>query len=212
MDQVRTQIPPRRSAQPVYRERRTTVAQTIEPDEEERQTRPGSALRLSAQKPGQRVRDPFQTQAVTSWKPQHRGKPPIVYVVGGMIALVLLWLIASAIGSGLQRWNYGPVPTYQVDAVVGHQDSVARPSHFIATVFNDRGVIIEFPGGNTDGAIDYGSIFFGGSTAPLTLEFRDVNGDRRPDMIVKADGNFAGLMINDGTKFRPVKPGESYSL
>jgi serine/threonine protein kinase len=107
--------------------------------------------------------------------------------------------------------RYGLPRTFQIDAVVGHRgDSATHPSHFIAINLNEQAVIIELPAGNAAAArlylvsIPAGS---GNELAPITLEFRDVNGDGKPDMIVHihlASGDQMHVFVNDGTTFKPA--------
>ena len=74
--------------------------------------------------------------------------------------------------------------TYQV---VGHGDSAAHPTHFIAVNLHAKIIIIEIPGGDSSHARIYsGPTLFSdnGHTIPVTLEFSDVNGDGKIDMVV----------------------------
>ncbi len=51
----------------------------------------------------------------------------------------------------------------------------------------------------------------GQDLTPVTLNFKDVNGDGKLDMIIHIqDQTF--VFINDGTQFRPLKPGEHITL
>jgi hypothetical protein len=45
----------------------------------------------------------------------------------------------------------------------------------------------------------------------VTLEFKDVNGDGKTDMIIEA-GNSRFVYINDHGTFRPQRAGEQVSL
>jgi hypothetical protein len=95
--------------------------------------------------------------------------------------------------------------TYQTDQVVGHNDSIGHPTHFIAVNLNSRTTIIEIPGGNSSRARIYsGPTLFSdnGDTIPVTLEFYDVNGDGKIDMIVHV-GDQKIIYLNDGTQFKP---------
>lgn len=125
-----------------------------------------------------------------------------------MLALIALWVIASlALAWGTQRYNdirYGTPRTAQYDEVVGHNDSPAHPSHFIAMNLNRHVVIVEFVGGDPAKSFSYtGPYLFGpgGDLTPVTLEFRDVNRDHLPDMIIHMQDQTT-IFINTGTKFR----------
>lgn len=58
----------------------------------------------------------------------------------GLMALANWWHVTQ------DDWHYGRPRTYQMDAVVGHNDLPANPSHFIALNLNRHIQVIEFPG------------------------------------------------------------------
>jgi hypothetical protein len=101
--------------------------------------------------------------------------------------------------------TYGRPRTFQIDAVVGHNDSAAHPSHFLALNLNHHIVLIEIPGGDVARSIIYSGptlLGDGQDLTPVTLTFADVNGDGRLDMLVHiADQTM--VFLNNGTKFVP---------
>ncbi len=100
--------------------------------------------------------------------------------------------------------HYGRPRTMQVDAVVGHQDSRAHPSHFIALNLHRQVLIIELPGGDAAHMHVYmGPVLMGEGSdlMPVTLEVRDVNGDHTPDLVVHIQQNTI-VFVNDGGTFR----------
>lgn len=138
-----------------------------------------------------------------------------VFVGLCMFIMILGWVALGALGSWWKTtqddWHYGRPRTFQIDAVVGHNnDSAANPSHFLALNLNRRIEIIELPAGDPSKARIYsGPTMFGQEQdlLPVTLSFRDVNGDGRPDMLVwVADSHF--VFINENGAFRPARPGE----
>ncbi|TMC44970.1 MAG: hypothetical protein E6J31_01095 [Chloroflexi bacterium] len=144
-----------------------------------------------------------------------KGKVHWLLPVGiGMIAMLVLWELGSlALAWGMQRYDdirYGIPRTYQTDAVVGHGgDNAQRPSHFIAVNLNRQAIVVEFPAGSQSGALSYVVPYYilgpGGDLTPITLEFRDVTADGKPDMIIhmhlpSQDQTY--VFINAGTKFR----------
>ncbi|HLX41489.1 MAG TPA: hypothetical protein VKR42_13230 [Ktedonobacteraceae bacterium] len=136
-------------------------------------------------------------------------------LIGGMLVMSILILSFSAIGSWWHNYQddltYGRPRTFQMDAVVGHNDSLSNPSHFIFINLNRHVEIIEFPGGDASKARVYsGPVLFGDGQdlIPITGEFRDVNGDGKPDMIVHIQDQQL-IFINTGTEFRPLQPGET---
>ncbi len=147
----------------------------------------------------------------------HRRYRPhwLLYVGLAMFIMVVGWVLFSAVSTWWQvtqdDWHYGRPRTYQVDQVVGHNDSAANPSHFIALNLNRRIEIIEFPGGDPSKAKIYlGPTLLGDGQdlAAVTLTFKDVNGDGKPDMIVNVE-NSHFIYINDNGSFRPARSGEA---
>ncbi len=143
---------------------------------------------------------------------------PLLAALGGMLAMALLAYGVMAFGAWWQIHQddvqYGRPRTYQFDAVVGHNDSAANPTHFICVNLNRHVEIIEFPGGDaTHARIYQGPVLFGDGQdlTPVTAEVRDVNGDGKPDLIVHIQDQQI-VFINDGTQFRPLKPGEQVNL
>jgi hypothetical protein len=149
---------------------------------------------------------------------KRRRRSPWSAVIIGMLVMIGLVISFSALSSWWQVHQddatYGRPRTYQIDAVVGHHDGVNNPSHFIFMNLNRHVIIIEFPGGDPTRALTYtGPTLFGdgGDLIPVTGEFKDVNGDHLPDMLVHVQDQTL-VYINDGSKFRPLRPGEHVNL
>lgn len=133
---------------------------------------------------------------------------PLLLLALGMIAVLVVWTLLHA---GLNWWtnamdyvHYGYPRTYQVDAVVGHNDSTNNPSHFVATNLHGHIEIIEFPGGDgTHARIYLGPQLFGpdADKTPVTLQFADVNADHKPDMLIFFQSSWF-VLINDQDSFR----------
>jgi hypothetical protein len=131
-----------------------------------------------------------------------------------MLAMLILWtLLMFVVGwfnTTMDDIHYGRPRTFQIDAVVGHNDSQANPSHFIAINLNRRIEIIEMPGGDASHARIYlGPQLYGEGEdlTPVTLSFIDVNGDHKPDMIIHFQTSQI-VFINDQGGFRPLRPEE----
>ena len=139
---------------------------------------------------------------------------PLLLLGIGMIVMLVLWtLLTLAANWWNTTWNdihYGRPRTFQTDAVVGHNDSAANPSHFIAINLNGRIEGIEFPGGDASKARIYiGPQLYGNGQEliPVTLSFVDVNGNHLPDMIIHfQDTNI--VYVNDQGGFRPANASE----
>ncbi len=132
----------------------------------------------------------------------------------GMLAMLALWAGLSMLGSWWQLHQddaiYGRPRTSQTDAVVGHADSANNPSHFIAINLNRHVVIIELPGGDSAKAKIYSvTTLFGDrqDLTPVTLSFKDVNGDGLPDMEIHLQDQTI-VLLNDNGGFRPPRQGE----
>lgn len=138
----------------------------------------------------------------------------LAFVVIAAVVMMLGWYVVNAvIGWWLvmqDDMRYGRPRTYQVDQVVGHNDSLASPSHFMAINLNRHVEVIEFPGGDAAHARVYmGPVLVGAGQdlATVTLTFKDLNHDGRPDMIINVqDSHF--IFINAPDQFREPRPGE----
>ncbi len=141
-----------------------------------------------------------------------------VYVGVAMLVMLIGWIAFSSLASWWQvtqdDWHYGRPRTFQTDAVVGHNDSDTNPSHFMAVNLQRHVEIIEMPGGDASKAKIYvGPVLIGQGQdlAVVTLNFKDVNSDGNPDMIVNIqDSRF--VFINENGGFRPARPGEKVQL
>jgi hypothetical protein len=143
----------------------------------------------------------------------------MLYVGVGMIAALALWVLGSSLLAwGSAKYNdivYGYPRTFQTDAVVGQGgDSKSQPSHFIAVNLHGQVIIIELMAGNPAKSISYtGPDLFesGGDRIPVTLQFCDVTGNGKPDMLVHIQDKVF-VFINDGTKFRPSNANDKIHL
>ena len=158
------------------------------------------------------------TGKVPTARGRQRGLHWLLYVGVGMLVMLVLWVIGSAaLAWGLARYDdvrYGYPRTFQTDAVVGHGDDAQHPSHFIAINLHRHVVIIEFMGGNPARSISYGGPYLfeaGGDLTPVTLEFRDVTGGGRPDMLIHIQDQTI-VFVNTGTQFRPQNSSDHIQL
>jgi hypothetical protein len=141
--------------------------------------------------------------------------PHWLLLVGiGMLVTLLLWVAGMSVvqqaRSLLATWRYGIPRTAQYDAVVGHADSRAHPSHFIAVNLNGQVWVFELPGGDGTHARIYLGPHLppGEALEPVTLQFRDLSGDKKPDMVILVDGQPVMVYLNTTVKgvpaFRPA--------
>lgn len=142
-----------------------------------------------------------------------------LFVGIGMLAMLALWVGLQWLGNWWQLHQdystYGYPRTWQTDAVVGHNgDSKENPSHFIFLNLNGHVEVIEFPAGDATKARIYIGptlVTDGGDLIPVTGEFADVNGDGKPDMIIRIQDQRM-VFINTGDGFRPLQQGEHVTL
>lgn len=135
-----------------------------------------------------------------------------------MLAMAALFLALSSVATWIQEKRddvtYGRPRTFQLDAVVGHHDSPASPSHFIALNLHRHIEVIELPGGDVTSMKVYAiTTLFGdgGDFTPVTLRVRDVTGDGKPDLLVHIQETVI-VLVNDQGTFRAAKPGEVKGL
>jgi len=158
-------------------------------------------------------------------RPRSRSRlHPLFFLGVGMLATLALIAVLSIVTTWftttLNDLRYGRPRTFQVDAYVGHNESPGMPSHFLAVNLHGRIEIIELPGGDASHARIYIGPQLYGSDAdliPVTLSFIDVNGDKKPDMIITfhsigwlgfSDSKQQLVYINENGGFRPARPNE----
>jgi hypothetical protein len=167
--------------------------------------------------PEPRTMRPAPERRTTTPQPRRRSGPRLhwlVYVGGAMLLMMIGWMALSEFANWWQTTqdtlHYGYPRTFQVDAVVGHADSAAHPSHFIALNLHGQIRIIEFPGGDVTRAKVYiGPDLMGPGQdlTPVTLSFKDTSGNGKPEMIVTV-GTAHYLYRNAGSTFVPPKPSQ----
>ncbi len=138
------------------------------------------------------------------------------------VGLTCIAILAVCVGGSLAvTWwhgfqdelRYGRPRTAQYDVRVGHGDD-HTPSHFLVVNLNKQIEVIELPGGDAIKARVYiGPTLVGDGEdlTPVTLEFRDVNGDHKPDMILHI-GDSRTVFINENGAFRLAKPTDNITL
>ena len=125
-----------------------------------------------------------------------------------MCVMLLGYVLVSALGTwfnGLRDdMTYGKTRTYQIDQAVGHNDSLAHPTHFIAENLKGKILVIEIQGGDPSKTKIYyvTSLTPDQATVPVTLSFLDMNGDGKVDMLVSVGDKFSVGYINTGTDFK----------
>jgi hypothetical protein len=149
--QRRTEIPPRRSATQAQSIIRRQPVETEE-DYFEPPRMPNSAIRYVDRQGNQVIQRGRQRIVIHDEPPPRKSHWMLTLGIGMILMLALyvglMWVSNWWINRQLDA-TYGFPRTYQVDAVVGHNnDSPANPSHFIFLNLNGHVEIIEIPAGD----------------------------------------------------------------
>lgn len=209
MDNYTTRIPARRTAQQARPRPAPAPAPDIEEDDRYYlPTQMPRSARRYVNTEGHEVIERGNKRLVIHRQPPPRRLHWSIFVGVGMLAALVLFLAGNwAVGAWQAHQidaQYGYPRTWQTDAVVGHNDSSAHPSHFIFLNLHAHVVIIEFPGGDISHTRIYsGPTVFGpdGDKVPITGSFEDVNEDGKPDLIVHIQGQTI-VYLNNGTEFK----------
>lgn len=146
---------------------------------------------------------PFPTRAarpVPAWRLSLIG-------AGALVGVLAIYAILSALFTFVQvkadDITYGRPRTTQLDGYFGHAgEQDGQPSHILALNLARRIVLIELPGGDTQGASTItGPYLFGANEdlTPVQLQTADINGDGNPDLVVDVK-NEQLVYINDRDK------------
>lgn len=142
----------------------------------------------------------------------------IAYVVTGLLALLAIYAIMGNVMTwGSDRLNdlrYGTTRTFQMDAVVGHEDGNGTPTHLIALNLNRQVMVIEIPGGDPSKTRTLtGPYLFGANEdqTPVLLRLDDLNKDGTKDLIVNVK-NEEIVYLNREGQFQPITPEERVKL
>ncbi|GAC1397627.1 MAG: hypothetical protein NVS4B12_16810 [Ktedonobacteraceae bacterium] len=220
-------IPPRRTAtqsMPVVQTPRRAVQQNVPVVQSPRRlvTQNMSAVPATRRRPIEDFEDdvPVRTSGLLREPQVRRGRRFhwLVYVGLAMIGMLVCWIVLTTF---LGWWQvtkddlqYGRPRTSQYDYVVGHGDSNANKSHFIALNLRRHVEVIECPAGDcTKAKVLIGPMLIGPNQdlAPVTLTFKDVNGDGKPDIIVNVQDSHY-VFINDNGTFRPTRQSDNIHL
>lgn len=139
-----------------------------------------------------------------------QGLLPLPSLALGMVLMLAIITLGNPIIQFFQSKyydsHYGMPRTFQIDAVVNHNDSKENPSHFIDENLNGQIVIIEISAGKPQNSHIYLGPVVYSQYIPSELEFKDLDGDGYPDMIIKVfDGSSnIHIMMNNHKIFDPT--------
>ncbi len=156
-----------------------------------------------ARSSARRYRSTMTTQEQTA--PVARRRPLHWTVLVGLTLLCMLagFVVFSALGNWWQHTqdtlHYGMPRTFQMDAVVGHQDSAAHPSHFIALNLGGHLSVIEMPGGDVSKTVIYaGPVLYGQDAALVAVTLSVAHdGQGKPELVLHYQNN--EVILSDGT-------------
>jgi hypothetical protein len=127
------------------------------------------------------------------------GKHPLFYIGGFVVIAMLGWFLISALVNwvhmSLDNLHYGRPRTSQTDLDVGH----GGVSHFTTENLQGHVIVTELPNNDPSKAKIYaGPTLVGGDPwlIPVTLSFKDVNGDGQLDMLFVVDGHEYATFLN----------------
>jgi hypothetical protein len=116
----------------------------------------------------------------------HQGRRPLhgsVYIGLTLLCMLVGFIVFSALSAWWQHTDdylhYGMPRTFQMDAVVGHQDSAAHPSHFLALNLGGHLSVIEMQGGDLGKTVIYAGPVIYGQGADLVAVTLSVVHDQR---------------------------------
>ena len=126
---------------------------------------------------------------------------------GALVGVLAIYAVLSALFAFAQvkadDIAYGRPRTTHLDGYFGHAgEQAGQPSHILALNLDRRIVLIELPGGDTQGASTItGPYLFGANEdlTPVQLSSADINGDGNPDLLVDVK-NEQLVYINDKDK------------
>ncbi len=139
-----------------------------------------------------------QTAPAARRRPMHG----TVYIGLTLLCMLVGFVVFSALAAWWQHTedylHYGMPRTFQMDAVVGHQDSAAHPSHFIALNLDGHLSVIEMQGGEVSKTVIYaGPVIYGqgGDLVAVTLSIaHDQRG--QPELVLHYQNN--EVILSDG--------------
>lgn len=140
------------------------------------------------------------------------------YLVTAVLALIAIYAVMGNVlswgRSRIDDVRYGNPRTYQLDAVVGHEDGAGTPTHLMAMNLNRQVVIVELPGGDPAKIRTLtGPYLFGAEEdkTPVLMRLDDLNRDGAKDLVVSIKNEEIVYLNRDG-QFQLITPDERSKL
>jgi len=216
-EQIAQHTIPRRASQTYTTTQRPVqrVENDVEDDDSYYPQRMPSSSRRYTTTQGQRVIQQGNRRIVIHDEPPPKPRSRthwLLWVGIAMFVMLAGWVLLTMLNTWWANqqntWSYGYPRTAQYDEVVGHGTASNASSHFIAENLHGEIIVIEIPGDDPSKSKIYiGPRLFGDSAdlTPVTLTFKDVNGDGKPDMLMHVQDQTI-VFLNDGTQFKTPKP------
>jgi hypothetical protein len=131
-----------------------------------------------------------EQQAAPVTRRQRRPLHGAVYIGLTLLCMLVGFIVFSALSTWWQHTDdylhYGMPRTSQMDAVVGHQDSAAHPSHFLALNLDGHLSVIEMQGGDLSKTVIYAGPIIYGQGADLVAVTLSVAHDQqgKPELVL----------------------------
>jgi hypothetical protein len=188
-----------------------TVTDEVEEDEAYYPQRRPSSARGYTTTAGQQVIEQGNKRIVI-----HKEPPPpkrrlhwLFWMGLALLTMVLGWIALTLLLGWWQttqeEWQYGTPRTFQTDQFVGHADSSAHPTHFIAVNVGGTIEVVELNTTNPKNDQIYVITTVSESTTPVSVSFADVNHDGKVDLLVRVGtvNSYTVVLLNNGTTFKP---------
>ena len=148
-----------------------------------------------------------EQQTASVARRQRRPVHGTVYIGLTLLCMVVGFIVFSALSTWWQHTDdylhYGMPRTYQMDAAVGHQDSAAHPSHFLALNLDGHLSVIEMQGGDLSKTVIYAGPIIYGQGADLVAVTLSVAHDQngKPELVLHYQNNEVILYDGKDGKF-----------
>jgi hypothetical protein len=119
-----------------------------------------------------------------------------------VILMIALQIALAWITLTYDDLKFGRPRTFQLDAVVGHHDSTAHPTHLVAMNLGGHIEILEIPGRDASHARMLVGPSLSGDGAdlmPVTLQLVDRQGNHHPDLLVQCGSVELWFLNKDGS-------------
>ena len=148
-----------------------------------------------------------QQMVPVTCRPRRRPLHGTVYIGLTLLCMLVGFVVFSALTTWWQHTDdylhYGMPRTFQMDAVVGHQDSAAHPSHFLALNLDGHLSVIEIQGGDLGKTVIYAGPVIYGQGADLVAVTLSVAHDQqgKPELVLHYQNNEVILYDGKDGKF-----------